>query len=88
MAKRARCVQHVVSDRKKKTLQAKVKAHVEAGSALYSDALKPYEGLELEYAMPIKLSIMPSNTFAPVPVSGRTGVPLQQPCNQATFDER
>jgi transposase-like protein len=40
----------VVSDRKKKTLQAEVKAHVEAGSALYSDALKSYEGLELDYA--------------------------------------
>jgi transposase-like protein len=39
----------VVLDRKKKTLQAEVKAHVEAGSALYSDALKSYEGLESEY---------------------------------------
>jgi transposase-like protein len=40
----------VISNRKKKTLQAEVKAHVEAGSALYSDALKSYEGLESEYA--------------------------------------
>lgn len=40
----------VVDDRKKKTLQAEVKANVEAGAALYSDALKSYDGLELEYA--------------------------------------
>jgi transposase-like protein len=35
----------VVSSRKKKTLQPEVKKHVEAGSALYTDALKSYEGL-------------------------------------------
>lgn len=35
----------VVSSRKKKELQAEVKKHVEAGSALYTDALKSYEGL-------------------------------------------
>ncbi len=40
----------VVSDRKKKGLQAQVKAHVEAGSALYSDALKSYDGLTQQYA--------------------------------------
>ena len=40
----------VVSDRKKKTLQAEVKKHVEAGSALYTDALLSYEGLAGEYA--------------------------------------
>jgi transposase-like protein len=40
----------VVDNRRKKTLQAEVKAHVEAGSALYSDALKSYDGLESEYA--------------------------------------
>lgn len=40
----------VVDDRKKKTLQAEVKMNVEAGSALYSDALKSYDGLESEYA--------------------------------------
>ncbi len=40
----------VVSDRKKKGLQAQVKAHVEAGSALYSDALKSYDGLAQDYA--------------------------------------
>jgi len=40
----------VVADRKKKTLQAEVKAHVQAGSALYSDALLSYDGLESEYA--------------------------------------
>src|SRR5947208_3256650 len=40
----------VVDDRKKKTLQAEVKEHVEAGAALYSDELKSYEGLEGQYA--------------------------------------
>lgn len=40
----------VVSDRKKRTLQAEVKKHVEAGSVLYSDALLSYDGLAGEYA--------------------------------------
>jgi transposase-like protein len=40
----------VVPDRKKKTLQSEVKKHVEAGSALYTDFLLSYEGLEGEYA--------------------------------------
>ena len=40
----------VVENRKKKILQAEVKKHVEAGSALYSDALLSYEGLASEYA--------------------------------------
>lgn len=40
----------VVDDRKKKTLQREVKKHVEAGSALYTDALLSYEGLAGEYA--------------------------------------
>src|ERR1039457_6896661 len=40
----------VITDRKKKALQAEVKAHVQAGSALYSDALLSYDGLESEYA--------------------------------------
>lgn len=40
----------VIKDRKKKVLHAHVKAHVEAGSALYSDALKSYDGLIQEYA--------------------------------------
>ena len=40
----------VVPDRKKKTLQAAVKEHVQAGAALYSDALLSYDGLEKEYA--------------------------------------
>ena len=35
----------VVANRKKKTLQAEVHKHVEAGSALYTDALLSYEGL-------------------------------------------
>jgi len=40
----------VISTRKKKELQAEVKKHVEAGSALYTDALMSYEGLATEYA--------------------------------------
>jgi transposase-like protein len=35
----------VIANRKKKALQAEVRKHVEAGSALYTDALKSYEGL-------------------------------------------
>lgn len=40
----------VIPNRKKKTLQAEVKNHVEAGSALYTDFLLSYEGLEGQYA--------------------------------------
>jgi transposase-like protein len=40
----------VVDNRKKKTLQAEVHKHVEAGSALYTDFLLSYEGLEGKYA--------------------------------------
>jgi transposase-like protein len=40
----------VVPDRKRTTLQAAVKNHVEAGSALYTDALLSYNGLEGDYA--------------------------------------
>lgn len=40
----------VVPSRKKKTLQAEVRKHVQAGSALYTDALLSYDGLEGEYA--------------------------------------
>ena len=36
----------VVSSRKKKHVHAEVKKHVEAASALYSDALKSYEGID------------------------------------------
>jgi len=35
----------VVPNRKKSALQAEVRKHVEAGAALYTDALKSYEGL-------------------------------------------
>jgi transposase-like protein len=35
----------VIPNRKKKALQAEVRKHVEAGSALFTDALKSYEGL-------------------------------------------
>jgi transposase-like protein len=40
----------VVPNRKKHALQKEVRKHVEAGAALYSDALKSYEGLAGEYA--------------------------------------
>lgn len=40
----------VISDRRKKTLQAEIKKHVRAGSALYSDELLSYEGLAKDYA--------------------------------------
>jgi transposase-like protein len=40
----------VVPNRKKSALQTEVKKHVEAGSALYTDALLSYEGLATDYA--------------------------------------
>jgi len=40
----------VVPSRKKTALQAEVRKHVEAGSALYTDALLSYNGLEGDYA--------------------------------------
>jgi transposase-like protein len=46
----SKVVTMVVPNRRKKTLQAEVKAHVQAGAALYSDALLSYDGLESDYA--------------------------------------
>ena len=40
----------VVENRKKAALQSEVKKHVEAGAALYTDALLSYEGLAGQYA--------------------------------------
>jgi transposase-like protein len=40
----------VVANRKKSALQAEVRKHVEAGSALYTDALLSYSGLASDYA--------------------------------------
>ncbi len=40
----------VVPNRRKSVLQAEVRKHVEAGSALYTDALLSYNGLAAEYA--------------------------------------
>jgi len=40
----------VIPTRQKKDIQAEVKKHVEAGAALYSDALKSYNGLAGDYA--------------------------------------
>ena len=39
----------VVSSRKKRALQSEVRKRVQAGAALYSDALPSYDGLEPEY---------------------------------------
>ena len=42
----------VIPNRKKKAIQAEVRKHVEAGSALYSDALQSYSGLtEFEHGV-------------------------------------
>jgi len=38
-----------VNDRRRKTLQASIRDHVEAGAAIFSDELKSYDGLESEY---------------------------------------
>jgi hypothetical protein len=40
----------VIGSRKKNELQTEVRSHVEAGSALYTDALLSYRGLAGEYA--------------------------------------
>ena len=40
----------VVDDRRKITLQAEIKKHVQAGAALYTDELLSYEGLSKDYA--------------------------------------
>jgi transposase-like protein len=40
----------VIPNRKKKALHTEVRKHVEAGSALYTDALLSYQGLEGDYA--------------------------------------
>ena len=40
----------VVPSRKKKALQSEVREHVQAGAALYTDALMSYDGLAGEYA--------------------------------------
>ena len=40
----------VIEDRKKPTLQGLIKKHVAAGSALYTDELASYQGLDAEYA--------------------------------------
>src|SRR5579872_6354601 len=40
----------VVPNRRKKTLHAEVRKHVQAGSALYTDFLLSYDGLEADYA--------------------------------------
>jgi transposase-like protein len=40
----------VIPNRRKKALQSEVRNHVEAGAALYTDALLSYEGLATDYA--------------------------------------
>ena len=50
--KHSRVRTSVVPNRKKKALQAEVRKHVQAGSALYTDALKSYDGLtEFEHGV-------------------------------------
>jgi transposase-like protein len=39
----------VIADRKRKALHSEVRAHVQTGSALYTDALQSYEGLSKDY---------------------------------------
>jgi transposase-like protein len=39
----------VVDNRKKKTVQAHVREHVEAGAAIFTDELKSYDGLESDF---------------------------------------
>ena len=39
----------VVDDRRKAGLQRQVREHVEAGAAIYSDELKSYDGLNVDY---------------------------------------
>ena len=40
---------NVINSRKKQTLQAHVKAHVEPGAEIFTDSLKSYEGLNPEF---------------------------------------
>ena len=51
----------VVPNRKKAALQGEVRKHVEAGAALYTDALLSYDGLAGDYAH--RLWTMLSSTF-------------------------
>jgi transposase-like protein len=46
----SKVITSVLPNRRKKAIHAEVKASVQAGAALYSDALKSYDGLESEYA--------------------------------------
>src|SRR5215475_8217513 len=49
MAALVRCAPLLYPRAKKKTVQAHVREHVEPGSALYTDALKSYDGLDQEF---------------------------------------
>jgi hypothetical protein len=62
----------VIPDRKRNTLHGLVKANISAGAALYSDALKGYEGLDGEFFH--QVVDMPLNTFAEmfIPTPWRT----------------
>lgn len=40
----------MIPNRRKKAIQSEVRKHVEAGSALYTDALLSYDGLASDYA--------------------------------------
>jgi transposase-like protein len=39
----------VVEDRTKKEVQQKIREHIEAGSAIFSDELQSYDGLDVDY---------------------------------------
>lgn len=66
---------NVVPNRKRKSLQSEVRKHVEAGSALYSDAPRSYDGLESDYIyqvidLPYRMSKV-RFTRTPLKISGR-----------------
>ena len=66
----------VVANRKKAALQSEVKKHVEAGSALYTDALLSYEGLAGQYAHKVVDHALSTSTVVstrtPLRTSGRS----------------
>lgn len=55
----------VVTNRRKGTLQAEVRKHVEAGAALYTDALLSYEGLAGDYAHQVSWAVNVREQYEP-----------------------
>jgi transposase-like protein len=66
----------VVPNRKKIALQAEVKKHVEAGSALYTDFLLSYEGLAGSTRTRLWTTPSSTSTVASTP----TGLRIFGPC--------